>query len=556
MSDDTLSPIPALPAALAGAALLTACGGGGSGGGSPVQPVPSPAPSPTPAPLASNEAARFLAQASMGATRADIGQVQNQGYAAWLEAQFNMAPTPSRWDWLISKGYNNATYKNSETGFDNVVWFKLLNAGDTLRQRMTLALSEILVVSVSSLNSGGWRQFAGAAWLDLLESYAFGNYRQLLSAVSKSPAMGMYLTFRGNLKANATTGALPDENYARELLQLFTIGLVQLNLDGTPVLKNGAIVETYTQDDITQLARVFTGWDFDLAGGDTSPPDFLRRPMAMVASRHETGASSFLGQTVGAGLDGAAALERALDIIYAHPNVAPFVSKQLIQRLVTSNPSPAYVGRVAAVFENDGSGARGNLRAVLKALLLDSEARSLATAASGGKLREPILRLSGWARAYNAGSPSGNWAIGNTSDPASRLGQSPLRSPTVFNFFRPGYVPPNSGIANAGLVAPEFQITNESAVIGYINYMQRVVSRGWDDVTADYSSLLPLAADSKALLDEINTVLAAGQLGSDTLGTIRTALDSMASNTDTAKLNRIYAALTLVMAAPDYLVLK
>ena len=341
-------------------------------------------------------------------------------------------------------------------------------------------------------------------------------------------------------------------------MQLFTIGLLQLNLDGTPKLLNGKTQETYTLDDITGLARIFTGWDWDLSAGGTNTPDYQRRPMTQVASRHETGASTFLGASVPAGLDGATALSRALDIIFAHPNMAPFVSRQLIQRLVTSNPSPAYVQRLATVFLDDGKGARGNLAAVVKAMLLDDEARNAANAASAsyGRLREPVLRLVAWARAYGATSASDAWAIGDTSDPSTRLGQSPLRSTSVFNFFRPGYVPPNSAIANAALVAPEFQLTNESTVVGYLNYMQTAVSSGIGDVRADYSALVVLADNAGSLLDEINGVLAAAQLTPATLAVMKAALDSMPSGTAATRNNRIYAALVLVLAAPEFLIQK
>ncbi len=498
-------------------------------------------------------AARFLAQASMGASRAEIARVRSLGYAGWIDAQLAAPRSGTRWDWLMAKGYDDIANRNSENGFDACAWRKLITAPDTLRQRVTLALSEICVVAIDGLVGAGWRAFSAAAYLDLLEDYAFGNYRALLGAISTSPAMGQYLTFRGNTKQNPTTGALPDENYARELMQLFSIGLVQLNADGTPQLSNGVPRETYGLADITGLARVFTGWDFDLAGQTNAVPDFLRRPMTQVAKRHETGASSFLGDTVAAGLSGADALKAALDIIYAQANVAPFISRQLIQKLVTSNPSPAYVARAAAVFDND-DGVKGNLAAVVKALLLDPEARAATDAGPGyGKLREPMLRFIGWARAYNASSASDAWAIGNTSDASSRLGQSPLRSPSVFNFYRPGYVPPNSAVSRAGLVAPEFQLTNETSVVGYVNYMQRAV-KGVADVLPDYSTLLPLAANGQQLVDEINLVLAAGQLGSASAGLIRGAIDTMSARTDAALRNRIYAALTLVMAAPEYLV--
>jgi uncharacterized protein (DUF1800 family) len=426
-----------------------------------------------------------------------------------------------------------------------------------LRQRVTFALSEIIVASVSGFN-GGWKAFSGAAYLDLLEGQAFGNYRTLLGQVSTSAPMGEYLTFRGNLKFNATTGANPDENYAREVMQLFTIGLLQLNIDGTPKLAGSVAQETYTLDDITGLARVFTGWNYDLAGGDTNTPDFKRRPMTMTASRHETGSKTFLGTTIPAGTSGEESLRLALDAIFAHQNVGPFIGRQLILRLVCSNPSPAYVTRIATVFNNDGAGVKGNLKAVVRAILLDDEARSAAKLADPafGKQREPILRLAAWARAFKADSPANTWAIGNTSDPSSRLGQSPLRSGSVFNFFRPGYVPPNSAIGNAGMVAPEFQITNESSVVGYLNFMQTVVSKGVGDVKADYGALLTLADNAQSLLDELNLVLAAGQLSGATLAVMKGGIDTLPGGTDTARLNRIYAALVLVLAAPEFIILK
>ena len=552
----------AVGAAAVASAALAACGGGGGDSAAPA-PAPAPAPSPAPAPAptpSAAEASRFLAQASMGASRAGIARVQAIGYAAWLDEQIALAPSATRWDALVGAGFADPTYKNTEAGFDACAWRKLLSSPDTLRQRVTLALSEIMVTSIDSLTGGGWKAFAAANYLDLLEANAFGNYRALMQAISTNSAMGMYLTFRGSMKANPVSGSLPDENYARELMQLFTIGLVQLGIDGLPVLTNGNPTATYAQADITGLARVFTGYDFDVAG--TSPatsPEFLRRPLTQINSRHETGASTFLGATVPANSSAATALTIALDTLFAHANVGPFVAKQLIQRLVTSNPSPAYVARIATVFNNDGSGTRGNLGAVIKAILLDDEARSATVAAgtSAGKLREPMLRFAAWARAWGAASASDAWAIGNTSDAATRLGQSPLRSPSVFNFFRPGYVPPNSAIAAAALVAPEFQLNNESTVVGAVNYLQRAMSgQGVGDVVADYTSLLAIADDATALLAEINLVLAAGQIGGATAATIAGAVATMPGGTDALRLKRIYAALTLVVAAPEFVVLK
>lgn len=549
-------------AAIAASAALAACGGGGGDSSSPGS-GDGGGTNPPPTPPSAAEASRFLAQASMGASRAGIARVQAIGYAAWIDEQVALAPSATRWDALVAAGYADPAFKNGEAGFDAGAWRKLLASPDTLRQRVTLALSELMVTSIDSLTGGGWKAFAAANYLDLLEANAFGNYRELLQAVSTNTAMGMYLTFRASKKANPVSGSLPDENYARELMQLFTIGLVELEPDGSVALVAGQPVPTYGLADITGLARVFTGWDFDLQGQTgavgTATPDFMRRPMVQIAGRHELGAKTFLGTTIAANTDGVQSLKIALDTIFTHANVAPFVSRQLIQRLVASNPSPAYVSRVAAVFNDDGSGVKGNLKAVVKAILLDDEARSATVAASGsaGKLREPMLRFAGWARAWSATSASDAWQIGDTSSASTRLGQSPLRSPSVFNFFRPGYVPPNSAIASAALVAPEFQITNESTVVGAVNYLQRAVAGAVvGDLAADYASLLALADDAVALVAEINLVLAANQIGASTAATISAAVATIAGGSDPNRLKRIYASLTLALAAPEFVVLK
>lgn len=527
---------------------LAACDSGGGGSGGVVStPGPTPSPSPTPPPPTIAQASRFLAQATMGATAADIADVQARGYDGWITAEFAKPRPTTLWDWLVSKGYNVAANINNEAGFDNAMWSQLVGAGDQLRQRVGMALLELLVVGIDGVNLN-WRQFAMAAYVDVLMDNAFGNFRTLIDRVTYNPAMGSFLTFLGNRKADTRTGSVPDENYARELMQLFTIGLHRLNMDGSVVTSGGAPIETYTPDDVSGLARVFTGLVLD--SSDSSTPDRYRRPMIVNASQHETGASTFLGTNVAAGASGADAIKQALDTIFAHPNVAPFVSKQLIQRLVTSNPSAAYVGRVAAKFADNGSGVRGDMQAVIRAILMDSEARTEPTATSAGKLREPVMRLTGWARAFGATSVSGNWTTGNTSSGTNRLAQTMGRSPSVFNFFRPGYTPPNTPIATAGLVAPELQITNEISVVGYVNYMQSVVNNG-TDLRTDYASLSTLVADSAALLDRINLWLAAGQLSSATVTTIRTAVDSSTNNS-----NRIAIAVLLTMASPDYLTLK
>ncbi len=529
---------------------LAACGGGG-GGSTPAPPAP-PAPPQAPAlPLPTKaQAARFLNQASMGATASSIEQLVSGGYEAWLDAQFQMPREISHWDWLVSAGYVDPANIPNQTGFDPLMWRQLIASPDQLRQRVGMALLSFLVVGIDGLDMP-WRQFAAAAYVDVIWDGAFGNFRTLIEKVSTNVAMGHYLTFVGNRKANPSTGALPDENYARELMQLFTIGLVALNPDGTVQTSGGQPIETYGQDDIAGLARVFTGWNIDST--DNATPDRMRRPMVNTASQHESGAKTFLGKTIASGTNGPNSLRIALDAIFAHANVAPFVSKQLIQHLVTSNPAPSYVARIAAVFENNGSGVRGDLRAVVRAILLDVEARSdaIAGAPSYGKLREPIMRLTGWARAFGATSPSGAWAIGNTSSTANRLGQSPGRSPSVFNFFRPGYTPPNTAIASANLLAPEFQITSEPSVIAFVNYMQSLIASGAGDFRANYSDILTKADNSAALVDEVDLLLGAG-LGATTKASIRQAVDSISTSAANGAANRVHVAILLVLAAPEY----
>ncbi len=542
---------PSAAAVAAGAALaLSACGGGG--GTTPAPPAP---PAPPAAIMPTRiQAARFLNQASMGATAASIEQIATSGYEAWLDQQFATPRQISHWDWLVSAGYSDAANVNNQAGFDPVMWRQLIASPDQLRQRVGMALLSFLVVGIDGVNLP-WRQFATAAYVDVIWDGAFGNFRTLLTNISTNVAMGYYLTFAGNRKANPQTGSVPDENYARESMQLFTIGLLRLNPDGTNQLSGGQPVETYTQDDITGLARVFTGWNIDSA--DNSTPDRMKRPMVNNAGAHETGAKAFLGTTIPAGTNGPDSLRLALDTIFAHPNVAPFVCKQLIQHLVTSNPAPAYVQRIAAVFENNGSGTRGDLRAVVRAILLDVEARSdaIAGAPSYGKLREPVMRLTAWARAFAANSPTGAWAIGNTSSTANRLGQSPGRSPSVFNFFRPGYTPPNSAIATQNLVAPEFQITNEPQVVAYVNYMQALIVNGAGDFRANYADILTKADNSTSLVDEVDILLGAA-LSAATKTSIRQAVDAISTTATNGPLNRVYTAILLTLAAPEFLAQK
>ncbi len=510
-----------------------------------------------PAPLTRAQASRLLGQASMGASAADILHVQALGYAGWIDEQQAMPREIGHWNWLCAQGYHNGPRANDVALMDMTLWRQAITGKDQLRQRVGMALLDIFAVGIDGL-AGYDRGFTMAAYVDLLMDTAFGNFRALLDKIASNAAMAIWLTFAYSMKANPWNGTLPDENFARELMQLFTIGLYQLNLDGTPKLVNNKPVETYSQTDITELAKVWTGWRF--APGDTNTADPFLLPLILHDYENETGSKSFLGTTIPAGVAGFAARTAALDTLFAHANVAPFISRQLIQRLVTSNPSPAYVGRVAAVFVDNGSAVRGDLKAVIRTILLDSEARGDAglTSTTFGKLRAPILRMTGWARAFGATSPSNQWAIGDTSSSANRLAQSPGRSGSVFNFFRPGYSPPGSALSALGLTAPELEVATEPSVIAYANYVEQIVVWGINpgDVVGNYAALLLLAANSAGLIDELNIVLAAGQLGSTTTAAIKAAVDSVSIASPTGSICRVQIAIILVMCSPDYLVQK
>ena len=568
-------------------ALLAACGGGGgadtstaqaadAGGTARAQAVtdsPAGAAAATAEVITTDTAARFLTQATFGPTDQERTRVMKAGYANWIDRQWKVAPTSHRAWWETRDAAIRAADSNASAGQDQVFesfWKQALTGQDQLRQRVVFALSQIFVISAVDGTIGNQPR-AMAAWLDMLGDKGLTTYRELLEAVSLHPMMGLYLSHLRNQKADLTTGRVPDENYAREILQLFSIGVVQLNLDGTPVLVNGSTVDTYRPADISGMAQVFTGfsWACPAAPASTncfnngssnnvSDPDRYIKPMVAYPQFHSTTAKTFLGVTIPAQnpANPMASLKVALDTLDAHPNTAPFISRQLIQRLVTSNPSAGYVGRVAAAFANNGAGVRGDLKAVVKAVLTDDEARNAPTAGetTRGKLREPVVRFVQWARTFNLASPTGLWNVGNVSDPATRLGQSPLRSPSVFNFFRPGYVPPNSALGTLNLNAPEFQITNESSVVGWANWAQTFVAGGVGETRPDYTAELAVATDAAALVRRVSLLLTGDSLSAATLSTLTTAVGSMAATTDAGKLNRVYAAVHLVLCAPEYLV--
>ncbi len=561
---------------------VAACGGGGGSGGGTAGGGSSPPGVQVRKPQSEQEAARFILQTSIAASTSEITSLRSEGFGPWLDRQMAAAPV-SAVSWLSARGFTqidtNRWFDRTEPA-DYMIWNQLMAGGPEVRTRAALALSEFFVVSTDGVDFR-WKSQAMARYWDILSENAFGNFRTLLEAVTLNPAMGQWLNTLGNRRADGK-GRVPDENYAREVMQLFTIGLYQLDPDGTVKPgANGQGIETYTNVDVQELAKVFTGYDFDWTGTTSSPDpqnaswqiesvDYALKPMTADSTKwhypratgyHSADAKTFLGTTVPAGTSASEGLRMALDALFNHPNTGPFFARQMIQRLVTSNPAPGYVQRVAAVFADNGKGVRGDLKAVFRAIWLDDEALAAAnlTSNSFGKLREPIVRLAQWARTFGATSKSGNWTVADTRDSASRLAQSPLRSPSVFNFFRPGYVPAASSTSASGMVAPELQLVNESTAPAYVNFIQRVIA-GQEWVTSDlavpYTAEVALAGDSGKLLDRLDLLLTGGQLSTETRATIKTALDATVvtdASDAAAKLRRVQTAVLLVMAAPEYL---
>ncbi|WP_338848964.1 DUF1800 domain-containing protein [Massilia sp. W12] len=525
-------------------------------------------------PAAKKTASRFLAQASFGPTMSEIESVAQSGTGAWLEAQFNKPQTLHRTYLDQVAASLPPGGKLQQVDFFQSFWKQAATAPDPLRQRVTFALSEIFVVSFQNSVLTSYPRGV-AAYYDMLGQHAFGNFRNLLEGVATHPMMGVYLSMLGNRKENEVSA--PDENFAREIMQLFSIGLYELNEDGSMKLVNGAPVETYSHADIVGLSKALTGWSW--AGPDksdnrfmgyTADPDRDWKPMQNYPNWHSTSEKKFLGQTISGASSGEADLKIAIDTLFNHPNVGPFIGRQLIQRLVTSNPSPAYVQRVARSFNDNGAGVRGDMKATLRAIFNDPEAQGLDPANQPRKLREPIIRVTHWMRAFNVYSTSGRFIIGNIDDQVVGIGQNPLRSPSVFNFYRPGYVPPNTEIANAGLVAPEMQTTNEVTVAGYLNYMMDVVENGMGsgsvrDVLPDYSAELALSENTTQLLDRIDLLLLNGQMPGGLREQISSAINSVAipapngSNDSAialAKISRVRLGVFLAMASPEYIVQK
>lgn len=545
-----------------------------AGIGSQTFTAPAPAPAVALNNLTATDAARLLTQASFGPTKSEIDALAGGSVETWITQQIAL-PAGSLRDASLAEfnaakadtvaAGGNPNDLNFSFAMRRRAWFPVALAGrDQLRQRVAFALSQILVVSDTTLalalNEGV------ANYWDTLARGAFGNFRTLLEQATLSPVMGTYLSHLRNAKADPVTDTSPDENYAREVMQLFTIGLVQLQPDGTLKLDaQGLPIPTYNQTTITETAKILTGFGFysltpTTATFRTTRADYLN-PMSLYSGYHETSQKIIVGNTspngtvIPANLSGTEDLKRLLDTLYNHPNTAPFICRQLIQRMVTDNPSPAYVYRVAQVFDQQRTSST-QLGSVVRAILTDYEARATTAAAAPGygKLREPLLRFTGLLRGFNATTPSGRNILEGLGNATFQAAQ---QAPSVFNFFEPRYVYPGP-LAAAGLVAPEFQITDATSSITLPNLLYNYTvsptastGRNFDSIYAlNLDAELALAGNLSALLDRLSAILCAGQMTAATKTRITAAIEAMPAASTTA-LERVRHAIYLLVTSPD-----
>jgi uncharacterized protein (DUF1800 family) len=492
--------------------------------------------------ISAGAAARFLDQATWGPTPAAIAQLQKSGIANWLNAQFalNTSDIPDQ-PILDSSGKANYDIAPVQAAF----FQNTVTGPDQLRQRVAFALSQIWVVS----HTGVPAAYAFPPYWRIFRNNAFGNYRDLIRAVTLSPAMGRYLNMANNNKANPVKNTAANENYARELMQLFTLGLTQLNPDGTPMLdKNNNPLPTYDQSVVTNMAKVLTGWTYPTAPGaqpKNDNPQYFLGQMFAVESEHDTSAKTIFGNiTIPAGQTAEQDLNSLLDALMTQPTMAPFVSQQLIQHLVTSNPSPQYIERVSSVFENDGTGAIGNLQAVIAAILTDPEARAgddPATASTNpkfGHLREPVLLMANLLRGLNATLA----AASVMNHESAELGQDLFNSASVFSYFSPQYRVPG------GLLGPEFQIYSTQTAIDRANIINAMLYEKLDKgTTVNLTPFVEQAGSTASLLNYIGAVFLRGSMSPALEQSATDAVD--AASTAQAKAQ---AALYVVLTSDEY----
>jgi uncharacterized protein (DUF1800 family) len=491
-------------------------------------------------------AARFLDQATWGATPASIAQIEKQGFAAWLQTQFtlNSSDLPDQ-PLLNAAGMQN----NNLTPVQAAFFQNAVSGQDQLRQRVAFVLSQIWIVSAES---GVANAYAYPPYWRIFRDNAFGNYSDVIKAVSLSPAMGRYLNMANNNKGNPAKNTAANENYARELMQLFTLGLTQLHPDGSPVLdQNQQPVPTYDQAEVTSLAKAFTGWTYPTAPGTTAKsnnPDYYFGQMFAVEANHDTSEKTiFGGDIIPAGQTAEQDLDTVIKDMMNQPTMAPFVSQQLIQHLVTSNPSPAYIQRVSSVFTNDGNGVRGNLQAVVTAILMDPEARAgddsnAAPVANFGHLREPILFMANILRGLNA-------TLGPNSTiyaDAANMGQNLFYSPSVFSYFSPQYR------TEHGLLGPEFQIYSTSTVAERADIVNSVIYGTLDKSTrVNLEPFLQQDGSFPLMLNYIGYVFLHSSMSSD----LQSACFE-AARFGTSSTAQVQAALYIVLTSGEYQIIQ
>ena len=530
-------------------------------------------------------ASRFLAQSTFGANQDLIDHVVEVGFEAWIDEQLVIAPTNMLEKlyeidaevnaWFLANGGDSTeiSVRPNWVRFNYAWWDANIRNRDLLRQRVAFALSEIFVISFQSELEGYGDGVA--SYYQMLSDHAFGNYRDLLRDVSLHPCMGFYLSHLNNPKTNIEENIRPDENYAREIMQLFSVGLYELNRDGSRKKDSaGNDIPTYGQDEIREMAKIWTG----LGVGDIIPNMYedvayfgvgiysadMTIPMQMYEDYHEPGSKTLLGGIeIPAGQTGMQDIESAMDILFEHPNVGPFIGRRLIQRLVKSNPSPAYIERVSMVFDDNGAGVRGDLGAVIKAILLDDEARNCTRISdpNSGMLREPFVRYTHFARALNIEQYYDRfWNAGYNFWQST--GQMVFGARSVFNFFLPDFQP-NGAIAEADLVAPEFQIHNSRTSISMLNEINRwsihnSVMYSWEEnnpeVILNVDNLRTYARNTEVLINKLDMLFTHGQLSDRTRMLIKEALDTLIYSD--YREQRVRLGIYLILISPDYAVLK
>ncbi|MEO8384415.1 MAG: DUF1800 family protein [Betaproteobacteria bacterium] len=551
------------------------------------------------------DAARLLTQATFGAPLAEINRVAMMTPSAYLDEQFNTPQTSH-----LNTVRNDPLYPSAPFSVTMPsIWKQYFEAPDQLRQRVVYALSQIMVISMNN-NTIGDQACGPASYLDLLGANAFGNFRTLLKDITLSPAMGEYLDMKGSAKADAVLGTIPSENYAREMMQLFSIGTVMLNINGSVQFDGlGKPITTYSEVTAQEVARALTGWNH--AGQDQTKPwrwlypdvpypsdaasaakacaawSLPMEPWAspvkyrssddkrdLTGGAHDTGAKTLLtypnstnfNQNVPAGQTPMQDVDAVIDNLFNHPNIGPFIGEQLIMRLVTSNPSGEYVTRVATTFNNNGAGVRGDMKAVIRAILLDPEARASRSAQpnSFGKLREPVLRFTHLHRAFDARMAGGYYSSIYDLGGSDSIGQSPLHAGSVFNFYHPDYSP-SGPLGQMQLFGPEFEISNSATISGFMDFSKYGIIGGFNQsatdpnvrLTPNYSAYTSLADNPAAMVDAMNvTLLSAGMSSQFRTQLIDVVTKLTDSNATTQATERFKTALWLIMNSPEYSIQK